>query len=78
MTHAEELDEPDRDLGEDLESVGSQIRAYEKQFRDYLDRFDASVDDYKFSVEKKGEEFVIEVGLRARVRPKHRATGPED
>ncbi|MGA2666137.1 MAG: hypothetical protein ABSF83_14450 [Nitrososphaerales archaeon] len=65
-------------MSENLESVGSQIRAYEKQFKDFLDRFDASVEDYKFSVEKKGEEIIIDVGLRARIRPKHRAIAPED
>ena len=61
----------------DLEEVGRQIRSYERQVRDYLGKIDANVDAYNFSVEKSGDEIIIELGLRAKIRTKRRTSDLE-
>jgi len=57
-----------------LEQLRHQFSEYEHQIREYLSHLDASIDMYKFSVEKNGEAFTFDVAIRATVRPK-RQTG---
>lgn len=44
--------------------------SYEHQIREYLDKLEATVDTYKFSVEKHGEGLTIDMALRATIQVK--------
>ena len=54
-----------------LEQVRRQFTEYEGYIRDYLTGLDANVETYKFSVEKNGEAFTLDVAIRATVHLKH-------
>jgi hypothetical protein len=53
-----------------LDNVRNQISSYEHQIREYLDKLDATVDAYKFSVEKHGDGLTIDISLRATIQSK--------
>ncbi len=53
-----------------LESIRKQVRTYESTLRDYLEGHEANIDEYKFAVEKSGEDFIVDVAVRARIRTK--------
>jgi hypothetical protein len=53
-----------------LDNVRNQLLSYEHQIKEYLDKLEATVDTYKFSVEKHGEGLTVDIALRATVRPK--------
>jgi hypothetical protein len=57
-----------------VDEVKHQLMSYEHEIREYLDKLEATVDTYKFSVEKHGEGLSIDMALRAtiHVRPTHR------
>lgn len=55
----------------------SQIADYGQQLGDLLDRVGATIEAYKFSVEKKDEAFVIDVAVRASFHPKSKAGATE-
>jgi len=55
-----------------LEQMRHQLSEYEHHIREYLRNLDATVDTYKFSVEKNGDAFTFDVAIRATVRPKHK------
>jgi hypothetical protein len=60
-----------------LEEVRSRITTYEHQMRGFLDSLEANVDGYKFSVEKQGDAFIIDVAIKATVRAKNRTGIPK-
>jgi hypothetical protein len=47
--------------------------SYEHEIRKYLDKLEATVDTYKFSVEKHGDDLTIDMALKAtmHVKPTH-------
>ena len=53
-----------------MENVKNQLMSYEHQIREYLDKLEATVDTYKFSVEKHGEGLTIDMALKATVHVK--------
>jgi hypothetical protein len=53
-----------------IDNVRTQISSYERQIREYLDKLDATVDAYKFSVEKHGDGLTIDISLRATIQSK--------
>ena len=53
-----------------MDNVRNQISSYEHQIREYLDKLDATVDAYKFSVEKHGDGLTIDISLRATIQSK--------
>jgi len=53
-----------------LDNVRNQISSYEHQIREYLDKLDATVEAYKFSVEKHGDGLTIDISLRATIHSK--------
>jgi hypothetical protein len=57
-----------------VDSVKHQLLSYENQIREYLDRLEATVDTYKFSVEKHGEGLTLDMALKAtiHVKPTHK------
>lgn len=44
--------------------------SYESQIKEYLDNLEATVDTYKFSVEKHGDGLSIDMALRAAIHAK--------
>jgi hypothetical protein len=53
-----------------MDDVRNQISSYEHQIREYLDKLDATVEAYKFSVEKHGDGLTIDMSLRATIHSK--------
>ena len=53
-----------------MDNVRNQISSYEHQIREYLDKLDATVDTYKFSVEKHGDGLTVDISLRATIQSK--------
>jgi hypothetical protein len=62
---------------ETLEHMRRQFSEYEHHIREYLKTLDATVDAYKFSVEKNGDAFTFDVAIRATVRPKRNTATPK-
>jgi hypothetical protein len=53
-----------------VDEVKHQLISYEHQIKEYLDKLEATVDTYKFSVEKHGEGLTIDMALRATIHVK--------
>jgi len=53
-----------------LDNVRNQISSYEHEIREYLDKLDATVEAYKFSVEKHGDGLTIDMSLKATIHSK--------
>jgi hypothetical protein len=53
-----------------MDNVRNQISSYEHQIREYLDKLDATVETYKFSVEKQGDGLIMDISLRATLHSK--------
>lgn len=53
-----------------MEGVKQQLLSYEHQIRGYLDKLEATVDTYKFSVEKHGEGLTFDMALKATIHVK--------
>jgi len=53
-----------------LDSVRHQLMSYEHQLKELLDKLEATVDTYKFSVEKQGEGLILDMALKASVHVK--------
>jgi len=53
-----------------MDDVRNQISSYEHQIREYLHKLDATVDAYKFSVEKHGDGLTIDISLKATIHSK--------
>jgi len=58
-----------------LQQIRSRLVTYENELREFLDTHQANVETYKFSVEKEGDGFSIEVDIKASLHPKSRS-GP--
>ena len=56
-----------------IDAVREQILKYEKDVKTYLDRLDASVDSYKFSVEKLDGGISVDLSFRATIHPRDSA-----
>ncbi|HUK74246.1 MAG TPA: hypothetical protein VLU99_00540, partial [Nitrososphaerales archaeon] len=56
-----------------LQQVRTRLTTYEKDLRQFLDSYKANVEMYKFSVEKEGDGFNIEVDIKASLHPKSKA-----
>jgi len=56
-----------------LENIRRQVRVYEGRLREYLESHEANIDEYKFSVEKQGENYIVDVAVRARIHPRMNA-----
>ena len=53
-----------------LDNVRHQLMSYEQQLKELLDKLEATVDTYKFSVEKQGEGLILDMALKASVHVK--------
>jgi len=53
-----------------LDNVRQQILRYENEIKAYLDKVEASMDSYRFSVEKHGSGLTVELSFRATIHPK--------
>jgi len=60
-----------------LEALRTRLTTYENEMRAYLDSHQANVEMYKFSVEKEGDGFSIEVDIKASLHPKNRSGIPK-
>jgi len=59
---------------ETLRNVRSQMLNFGNQIHGYLDHVNADVENYKFTVEKRGEGIEIEVQFKAYVHPSKTTT----
>ena len=57
-----------------LEDVKNQVLALGRDVERYLRHVDANVELSKFSAEKRGEEIVVDIALRAVIHPRSKAT----
>ena len=55
-----------------MEEIQKKMATYGSEIKDYLQNVEASVDDYKFTVEKQGDGLEIDVQFKANIRPKHK------
>lgn len=53
-----------------LEQLRGRLNEYESEMKRYLDTHEARVDTYKFSVEKEGDGYVIDIAVKASVHPR--------
>lgn len=60
-----------------LQQLRARIATYENEMREYLDSHQATVEMYKFSVEKEGDGFSVEVDIKASLHPKNRSGIPK-
>jgi hypothetical protein len=56
-----------------LQQIRSRLATYESELRRFLDTHQANVETYKFSVEKEGDGFSVEVDIKASLHPKSRS-----
>jgi len=56
-----------------LQQIRSRISTYESELRQFLDSHQANVETYKFSVEKEGDGFSVEVDIKASLHPRAKA-----
>jgi ribosome-interacting GTPase 1 len=56
-----------------LQQIRSRIATYESELRQFLDSHQANVETYKFSVEKEGDGFSVEVDIKASLHPRAKA-----
>ena len=57
-------------LNTSMDNVQRQLMSYGSQIQDMLGNYQADIDDYKFSIEKKGDGLSIDVALKATIAPK--------
>ena len=55
-----------------LQELRSRIATYRTEMRGYLDSHEATVEMYKFSVEKEGDGYSIDVAVKASIHPKNK------
>lgn len=67
---SENLQQNSEKLNESLDSVKLQLLSYGSQIQEYLGKVDASIDGYKFSIEKQGDGLSIDIAFRATVHPR--------
>lgn len=57
-------------LNDTMQNVQSQLVGYGNQIQELLGNYSADIQDYKFSVEKKGEGLAIDVAFKATITPR--------
>jgi uncharacterized coiled-coil DUF342 family protein len=55
-------------LNESMANVQNQLMMYGSQIQDLLGKYQADIQDYKFSVEKRGEGLSIDVAFKAAIK----------
>jgi hypothetical protein len=60
-----------------LQEIRSRLTAYENELKQFLDSHQANVEMYKFSVEKQGDGYSIEVDIKASLHRKSSAGVPK-
>lgn len=53
-----------------LEETRKRMATYAHQIRELLEGSNATVETYKFAVEKEGDGFAVDIAIRASVQPK--------
>ncbi len=56
-----------------MTELRNRLATYNTEIREYLASHEATVETYKFAVEKEGDGFAIEVDIKASIHPKNRA-----
>jgi len=56
-----------------LEQLRSRMATYRNDLRAYLEGHEATIETYKFSVEKEGDGFVVDMAVKAAIHPKNKA-----
>lgn len=56
---------------ESMDNVKSQLMTYNNQIQEHLNKINTEVQDYKFVVEKKGNDTVIDVAFKVTVSKKN-------
>jgi hypothetical protein len=56
-------------IGESIDSIKTQLSTYGNQIQEYLKNVNATVEDYKFSIEKKdGGGLAIDIEFKATIQ----------
>ena len=56
-----------------LEQLRGRMTTYRNEIRQLLESHEAAVETYRFSVEKEGDGFVVDVAIKASIHPKNLA-----
>jgi ribosome-interacting GTPase 1 len=56
-----------------LNQLRNRMATYNNEIRQLLESHEAAVETYRFSVEKEGDGFVVDVAVKASIHPKNRA-----
>ena len=56
-----------------LDELRGRMNTYRNEIKQLLESHDAAVETYKFSVEKEGDGFAVEVAVKASIHPKNRS-----
>ena len=60
-------------INQTMDNVQQQLMTYGNQIQELLGNYSADVQDYRFSIEKKGEGLSIDVAFKASILPKDTA-----
>ena len=55
-------------IGQSIDSIKTQLSTYGTQIQEYLKNVNATVENYKFSIEKKDNGLAIDIEFRATVQ----------
>jgi hypothetical protein len=55
-----------------LEQLRGRMSTYQTEIRDFLESHEATVETYRFSVDKEGDGFSVEVMVKASIHPKNK------
>ncbi len=55
-------------VGQSIDSIRNQLSDYGNQIQEYLKNVNATVEDYKFSIEKKDNGLSIDVEFKASIQ----------
>jgi hypothetical protein len=55
-------------VGQSLDSIKTQLATYGNQIQEYLKNVNATVEDYKFSIEKKENGLSIDIEFKASIQ----------
>jgi hypothetical protein len=56
-----------------LEELRGRMTAYENELRGYLKSHEATIETYRFAVEKEGDGFVVDLAVKASLHPRNKA-----
>jgi conjugal transfer/entry exclusion protein len=57
-------------VGQSIDSIKDQLSEYGNQIQQYLKNVNATVEDYKFSIEKKENGLAIDIEFKASIQGK--------